>query len=139
MRTSPAPSVSSALTRPEARPISWHAGSRRNSPIAWASRSWWTIAAHPSLKASSTKELIELAKARPDTVKYSTPGTGSTDHLAGALLETMAGIRLVHLPYKGSGPALTGMLGGEVDLIGEDMTRAAKVIRSAGIQARAAN
>lgn len=77
----------------------------------------YVIAAHPSLKASTTKELIELAKARPDTVKYSTPGTGSTNHLAGALLETMAGIKLVHVPYKGSGPALTGMLGGEVDFI----------------------
>jgi tripartite-type tricarboxylate transporter receptor subunit TctC len=77
----------------------------------------YVIGAHPSLPANSVRELIALAKAKPGTIKYSTPGTASTNHLAGALLEHMAGIRLVHVPYKGSGPALTGMLGGEVDLI----------------------
>lgn len=77
----------------------------------------YVIAAHPSLPVNSIKELIDLAKAKPGTVTYSTPGTASTNHLAGALLESMAGIRLVHVPYKGSGPALTGMLSGEVDMI----------------------
>jgi tripartite-type tricarboxylate transporter receptor subunit TctC len=77
----------------------------------------YVIAAHPSLSAKSVKELIELAKAKPGTIKYSTPGTASTNHLAGALFESMAGIKLVHVPYKGSGPAFTGMLSGEVDLI----------------------
>ena len=77
----------------------------------------YVIAAHPSLPAKSVKELIELAKAKPGTIKYSTPGTASTNHLAGALFESMTGIRLVHVPYKASGPALTGMLSGEVDLI----------------------
>ena len=77
----------------------------------------YVIAAHPSLPANSIKELIALAKAKPGTIKYSTPGTASTNHLAGALLESMAGIKLVHVPYKGSGPALTGMLSGEVDTI----------------------
>ncbi len=87
------------------------------APITPAVYFPYVIAAHPSVPASSMKELIELAKAKPDTIKYSTPGTGSTNHLAGALLESMAGIKLVHVPYKGSGPALTGMLGGEVQLI----------------------
>jgi tripartite-type tricarboxylate transporter receptor subunit TctC len=87
------------------------------APITPAVYFPYVIAAHPSLPANTTKELIELAKAKPDTLKYSTPGTGSTNHLAGALLESMAGIKLVHVPYKGSGPALTGMLGGEVDFI----------------------
>ena len=77
----------------------------------------YVIAAHPSLPAKSVKELIGLAKAKPGTIKYSTPGTASTNHLAGALLESMTGIKLVHVPYKGSGPAFTGMLSGEVDLI----------------------
>ncbi len=77
----------------------------------------YVIAAHPSVRANSVKELIDLAKAKPGTIKYSTPGTASTNHLAGALLESMAGIKLVHVPYKGSGPALTGVLSGEVDLI----------------------
>lgn len=77
----------------------------------------YVIAAHPAVPANSVKELIELAKAKPGTIKYSTPGTASTNHLAGAQFESMTGTRLVHVPYKGSGPAFTGMLSGEVDLI----------------------
>jgi len=77
----------------------------------------YVIAAHPSLPASSVSELIALAKAKPGSIKYSTPGTASTNHLAGALLETMAGIKLLHIPYKGSGPATTAMLAGEVNFV----------------------
>ena len=77
----------------------------------------YVIAAHPSLPAKSVRELIALAKAKPGTIKYSTPGTASTNHLAGAQFESLTGTRLVHVPYKGSGPAFTGMLSGEVDLI----------------------
>ncbi|MGE5524527.1 MAG: Bug family tripartite tricarboxylate transporter substrate binding protein [Rhodospirillaceae bacterium] len=87
------------------------------APITPAVYFPYVIAAHPSVAANTPKELIDLAKAKPETLKYSTPGTGSTNHLAGALLESMAGIKLVHVPYKGSGPALTGMLSGEVQLI----------------------
>jgi tripartite-type tricarboxylate transporter receptor subunit TctC len=77
----------------------------------------YVIAAHPSIRATSVSELIALAKSKPGTLKYSTPGTASTNHLAGALLETMAGIKLLHVPYKGSGPATTAMLGGEVNFV----------------------
>jgi tripartite-type tricarboxylate transporter receptor subunit TctC len=77
----------------------------------------YVIAAHPSLPANSITELLALAKAKPGTIKYSTPGTASTNHLAGALLESMAGIKLLHVPYKGAGPAATAMLGGEVNFV----------------------
>jgi tripartite-type tricarboxylate transporter receptor subunit TctC len=77
----------------------------------------YVIAAHPSMPANSVAELIALARAKPGAVKYSTPGTASTNHLAGALLETMAHIKLLHVPYKGSGPATTAMLGGEVNFV----------------------
>ena len=77
----------------------------------------YVFAAHAAVPAKSVKELIALAKAKPGTLKYSTPGTASTNHLAGALFESMTHIKLVHVPYKGSGPAFTGMLSGEVDLI----------------------
>ncbi|MGZ5090917.1 MAG: Bug family tripartite tricarboxylate transporter substrate binding protein [Burkholderiales bacterium] len=77
----------------------------------------YVIAAHPSLPANTVAELITLAKAKPGAIKYSTPGTASTNHLAGALLETIAGIKLLHVPYKGSGPATTAMLGGEVNFV----------------------
>jgi len=85
----------------------------------------YVIAAHPSLPANSIKELIALAKAKPGTISYSTPGTASTNHLAGALLETMAGIKLLHVPFKGSGPAMVAVLGGEVNFV---ITGAATVL-----------
>ncbi|OGA43553.1 MAG: hypothetical protein A3G24_03815 [Betaproteobacteria bacterium RIFCSPLOWO2_12_FULL_62_13] len=85
----------------------------------------YVIAAHPSVPANSIKELIELAKAKPGTLAYGTPGTASTNHLAGALLESMAGIKLLHVPFKGSGPAMTAVLGGQVQLI---ITGAATVL-----------
>ena len=77
----------------------------------------YVIAAHPSFPPNSVKELIDFAKARPRTVSYATPGTASTNHLAGALLELMAGIQLLHVPFKGSGPAMTATLGGETNLV----------------------
>src|SRR3954469_8542871 len=77
----------------------------------------YVIAAHPSTPANGVSELIALAKAKPGSIKYSTPGTASTNHLAGALLETMAGIKLLHVPYKGSGPATVAALGGEVEMV----------------------
>ncbi len=77
----------------------------------------YVIAAHPSFPAKSMTELISLAKTKPASIGYGTPGTASTNHVAGALLETMAGIKLLHVPFKGAGPALTATLSGEVPLV----------------------
>ena len=77
----------------------------------------YVIAAHPSFQGKSVTDLIALAKAKPGSIGYGTPGTASTNHVAGALLETMAGIKLLHVPFKGAGPALTATLGGEVPLV----------------------
>jgi len=77
----------------------------------------FVIAAHPSVPANNMKELIALAKSKPGTVSYGTPGTASTNHLGGALLETLAGIKLLHVPFKGSGPAMNAVLGGQINFI----------------------
>ncbi|HTD89557.1 MAG TPA: tripartite tricarboxylate transporter substrate binding protein [Burkholderiales bacterium] len=77
----------------------------------------YVIAAHPSFQGKPVADLIALAKAKPGSIGYGTPGTASTNHVAGALLETMAGIKLLHVPFKGAGPALTATLGGEVPLV----------------------
>ncbi len=77
----------------------------------------YVIAAHPSFQGKSVADLIALAKAKPGSIAYGTPGTASTNHVAGALLENMAGIKLLHIPFKGAGPALTATLGGEVPLV----------------------
>ena len=87
------------------------------APVTSAVNVPYMLAAHPSLTANTIPELIALAKAKPGAVKYSTPGSASSNHLAGALLETMAGIKLTHVPYKGSGPATIAALSGEVDMV----------------------
>ena len=71
------------------------------------------LVAHPSLPAKSVAELIALAKARPGEIGFAGSGSGSTPHLAGELFNVMAGVKLVHIPYRGSGPAMIGLLGGE--------------------------
>lgn len=87
------------------------------APITPATYVPFVIAAHPSVPANSMTELIALAKAKPGAIRYSTPGTASSNHVAGALLEAMAGIKLLHVPYKGSGPAATAALAGEVQVV----------------------
>jgi tripartite-type tricarboxylate transporter receptor subunit TctC len=71
---------------------------------------------HPSVQAKSLKDLIALAKAKPGTINYATSGVGSPGHLATVLFETMTGTSLNHIPYKGGGPALTDLIGGQVPM-----------------------
>jgi tripartite-type tricarboxylate transporter receptor subunit TctC len=73
------------------------------------------IVLHPSVPAKNLAEFIKLAKEKPATLTYGSSGIGGAGHLAGALLEMMAKIELVHVPYKGGGPAMTGLLGGQID------------------------
>jgi tripartite-type tricarboxylate transporter receptor subunit TctC len=72
---------------------------------------------HPSVKANSVKELIALAKARPGEINYASPGPGTPPHLAAEIFRTMAGIKIVHVPYKGAGPASVDLLGGHVQIM----------------------
>jgi tripartite-type tricarboxylate transporter receptor subunit TctC len=74
----------------------------------------YVLTAHPSVPVQTVRDLIALAKKTP--LRYSSPGVGNGQHLAGELLATKAGIQLLHVPYKGGGPALTAVLGGEVQV-----------------------
>ncbi len=71
--------------------------------------------AHPSLNVKSIKEFIAAAKAKPHALNFGSPGTGLPHHLAGELLKTMAGIDIIHLPYKGAAPAVADLLGGNIN------------------------
>jgi len=73
------------------------------------------IVTHPRVPAKTLAEFVKLAKDKPDTITYGSSGVGGAGHLAGALLEMMAQIQLVHVPYKGGGPAMRGLVGGEID------------------------
>ena len=71
------------------------------------------LVVHPSLPVKSVTELITLAKAKPDEIGFAGSGSGSTPHLAGELFNALARVKMVHIPYRGSGPAMVGLLGGE--------------------------
>ena len=75
------------------------------------------LVVHPSLPVKSVKELVALAKARPDQILYASSGSGSFSHLAIALLTSMTGTKMVHVPYKGGGPATTAIVSGETQLL----------------------
>ena len=76
----------------------------------------YLMVGHPKIPAKTVKELIALAKEQPGKIRYSTAGVGNGQHLTGALFASKAGIDLLHVPYKGGGPAVTAVLGGEVQL-----------------------
>jgi tripartite-type tricarboxylate transporter receptor subunit TctC len=75
------------------------------------------IGANPNLGAKSVKELIALARSKPGALTYSTPGVGSGSHLGGELLNSMAGVKLTHVPYKGTAPAVVDAIGGQVSMV----------------------
>lgn len=79
--------------------------------------SHYALFAHPSFGPNTIAELIAYAKQNPGKLNYATPGTGTGTHLAGELLNSMAGIQMVHIPYKGSAPALQDVIGGRVPLL----------------------
>src|SRR5678815_3023246 len=83
------------------------------APVGLLTGQMAVLTVHPSLPVKSVKEFLALAKARPGEILYSTAGNGSIPHLSMALLESMAGIKLVHVPYKGGGPQVIALLAGE--------------------------
>lgn len=86
------------------------------APIIFVASTPYVLSVHPSLPVANVKQLIALAKTKPGQINYASAGNGSTHHLSGELLKSMAGIDIVHVPYKGTGPALTGLLSGEVSI-----------------------
>jgi tripartite-type tricarboxylate transporter receptor subunit TctC len=87
------------------------------APVTLAAQAPYVLVVHPSLPVSNVKELIALAKSRPGKLNFGSGGNGTGIHLAGELLKLTAGINLVHVPYKGAGPAQTALLAHEVDML----------------------
>ncbi len=85
---------------------------------------------HPSLPAKTVKEFIAIARARPGQINYSTAGTGTVGHLAAELLSSMAHIKLVHVPYKGSGPSMVDLVAGHVQMQLSSMPAAIQHVRT---------
>ena len=87
------------------------------SPVALVSASPYVVTTNPGLSMTSIKTLIAYAKSNPGKVRYGSSGPGSASHLAGELFASMAGVTLLHVPYKGTGQALTDLLAGHIDLM----------------------
>lgn len=87
------------------------------APVVWCVQGAALLAAHPSLPAKNAKELIALAKSRPGQLNYGHAGLGSSNHMAGELLNFMAGTKIVHVPYKGNVPSITDAISGNVEMV----------------------
>jgi tripartite-type tricarboxylate transporter receptor subunit TctC len=103
-------------------------------PVSQLYRSTYAIGVHPSVPARSVAELFALAKEQPGKLAYATAGTGSGPHLAGALLASMAGIRLEHVPYRGSALAIQDVVAGHVPISIDSMDVIVPQIRSGAIR-----
>ncbi len=106
-------------------------------PVSLISASPNVLLVHPKLPIESVKQLVDYAKANPDRLNYASSGNGSTHHLSIELLKSMVGIKLNHVPYKGSGPAIIDLLGGQVDVMFADISAAILHIQTGKLRALA--
>ncbi len=94
------------------------------TPVSQLVVSAYVIAINPTVPAKSVGELVKLARSKKNLLAYGTSGAGSTSHIAAELFGQAIGAELVHVPYKGTGPSLTGVVAGEIDMMVADMTPA---------------
>ena len=104
------------------------------TPIAPAAVNHIVLVVHPSLPVKTVAELIQYAKANPKKLSFGSSGTGSAHHLAGELLNEKAGLDMVHVPYKGGGPAMTDLIGGSVPVLFASLATAKPHIDSGKIR-----
>lgn len=106
-------------------------------PLSLVSTSTNVLVVQPKLPIKSVQELIDYAKAHPNKLNYASQGNGTTAHLTGELFKSMAHIDITHIPYKGSGPAMTDLLGGQVDMMFTESSAAMPNIRAGKLRALA--
>jgi tripartite-type tricarboxylate transporter receptor subunit TctC len=87
------------------------------APISMLTRTPFILVVHPSVQANTVQQLVALIKAQPGKLNYASYGSGSSSHLVGELFKAMAGLDLIHVPYKGSAPAVIGTVGGEAQVL----------------------
>ena len=105
------------------------------APISLIASGGNVIAVHPSLPIKTVKELIAVAKAKPGQLRYASSGIGGFNHFGGELFNTMAGVKLVHIPYKGGGPAMLDVMGGQVEMTFCTLIQALPHMRSGKLKA----
>jgi tripartite-type tricarboxylate transporter receptor subunit TctC len=107
------------------------------APVANVVRSVLLVNVHPSQPTKTIAQLIAYARANPGKINMGTPGMGTTGHMAGELFKAMAGVDLVHVPYRGSAPAITDLIGGQVQVMFDAMISTLPQIQSGKIRALA--
>jgi tripartite-type tricarboxylate transporter receptor subunit TctC len=105
------------------------------APVSRIGSSQLVLLVHPAMAAQSVKELVALAKAKPGAINFASSGVGSTAQLSAELFKTLAGIDIVHVPYKGAGPALADLMGGQVQMLITGFSAALVHIKSGKLRA----
>jgi tripartite-type tricarboxylate transporter receptor subunit TctC len=106
-------------------------------PIIQFSRGPYIVAVHPSLPVKNIKELIALAKAQPGTINYASSGTGANVHLVTEMFTSMTGTKMVHIPYKGTGPGVVDTIAGQTSLVFGSMSAVMPYVRAGRLRALA--
>ena len=97
----------------------------------------FVLIAHPKLPAKNLAEYIALARAKPDALTYASSGNGSVNHLLGEMLKAEAGIKMLHVPYRGVAPAITDVIGGQVDSAFSSVPSVLQMVRNGNVRALA--
>lgn len=104
-------------------------------PVIMLAESQGVLVVHPSLPVRSVKEFLALARARPGDLNYGSAGPGSATHMAAELFKMVAKVNLTHIPYKGSGPAMIDLIGGQIHLMFENVSTALPYVKAGQIRA----
>ena len=105
------------------------------APVSRVGSAQLVLMVYPGVAAHSVKELVALAKAKPGTINFASSGIGSTAQLSAEMLKTLAGIDIVHVPYKGAGPAMADLMGGQVQMLITGLSSALPHIKSGKLRA----
>jgi len=107
------------------------------TPVSLVVVAYSVLLAHPKVPAATLRELVAYAKANPDTLNYASQGIGTAAHLTAELFKSMAGVRIGHVPYRGSGPALTDLVAGHVDIMFGELAPAHQYVSNGTLRALA--
>ena len=105
------------------------------APVSWLASGPLTLVVHPSLPAKSVKELIALGRARPGEINFGSSGAGTLPHLSAELFNSMSGIKMVHIPYKGAGAAVTDVMAGRVPVYFMNILQSLSLIKAGKLRA----
>ncbi len=107
------------------------------APVSTVAAVSYVVVVHPSVPVKSIKEFIALAKQKPGELRFGSAGAGSVTHLAVELFRSMAGIEMLHVPYKGAGPAMIDLLGGQLDFMFDSLLTSPPLVKAGRLRALA--